>query len=434
MGKELITRVKGVKDILPAQSIRWLEVESLARLLFSTYNYQEIRLPVFEKTEVFARSIGETSDIVEKEMYTFQDRGGESLTLRPEGTASMVRAYVENSLYGRGGVQKYYYLGPMFRAERPQAGRFRQFHQIGAEVFGSDDPAVDAETILLLVTFLTGVGVGGLEVRLNSLGCPACRPSYRAALTAFLQTRLTRLCDNCRGRIGRNPLRALDCKSPSCQEAVKDAPVIGDHLCEGCRTHFGRVRALLESQQVAYALDPRLVRGLDYYTRTAFEVTSSRLGAQNAIAGGGRYNGLVEEFGGPPTSAIGFAVGIERLITLLEGGPDLEHAPDVFVVGAGESVLVDDKVFEVAQNLRVAGIFADRAFGGGKLKNQMKKADKSGAMVTVIVGDDELTKNVATVRIMKTGEQHSVPFDELAQWLSEFVNNEEQFEDDDFDG
>lgn len=430
MSKEIVTRVKGVKDILPAQAIRWLEVESLARLIFTSYNYQEIRLPIFEKTEVFARSIGETSDIVEKEMYTFQDRGGESLTLRPEGTAAMVRAYVENSLYGRGGVQKYYYLGPMFRAERPQAGRFRQFHQIGAEVFGSDDPAVDAETILMLVTFLHGVGLAELEVKLNSLGCPVCRPSYRAALTAFLQTRLTRLCDNCRGRIGRNPLRALDCKSPTCQEAVKDAPVIGDHLCGDCQTHLGRVRSLLESQKVAYTLDPRLVRGLDYYTRTAFEVTSSRLGAQNAIAGGGRYNGLVEEFGGPPTSAIGFAIGMERLITLIEGESSLEHAPDVFVVGAGESGQVDGKVFEVAQNLREAGIFTDRAFGGGKLKNQMKKADKSGAAAVVIIGEDELTKNVATVRIMKSGEQHAIAFDELAGWLSEYVNNENALDDD----
>jgi histidyl-tRNA synthetase len=415
--------VRGVKDVLPTDSPLWRYVEATAADVFELYNFQEIRIPVFEKTEVFQRSIGETSDIVEKEMYTFTDRGGESLTLRPEGTASVVRAYIEHKMYNPPGVTKLYYGGPMFRAERPQAGRFRQFHQIGAEVLGTSDPAVDAELILMLMDFFTELKVPGLKVALNSLGCPACRPGYRAALLSFLKERATALCEACLSRIDRNPLRALDCKVPSCKEAVVDAPTIDQSLCGDCRDHFEKVRLPLLDLEVPVQVDNRLVRGLDYYSRTAFEVTSDALGAQSSVAGGGRYDTLVEEFGGPPTPAIGFAVGMERLISLIDPdtadiAPDL---PDVFMVLMTDEARM--RAFELAHRLRSYGYRVERAFEAASMKSQMRKADKSRARFVVILGEEEMLSGLATVKDMASGEQRKIPLGELAESVDDTIGD-----------
>lgn len=411
---ESIKRVKGTRDILPDDVAAWQAVEDTARAVFDLYNFREMRFPIFEKTEVFARSIGETTDIVEKEMYTFTDRGGESLTLRPEGTAPAVRVFVENSLYNMGGVQKYYYAGPMFRAERPQAGRFRQFHQIGAEVFGSDDPAVDAELILMLSDFFTALGVNDIVIALNSLGCAKCRPSFREALQEYLNNKRESLCENCQRRVDRNPLRALDCKAESCKQVAKDAPSIDKFLCDDCSTHFTGVKKLLAELEAPVRLDPRLVRGLDYYTRTAFEVTSGRLGAQDAVAGGGRYDSLVEQFGGPPTPAIGFALGMERLINILGGEADSEDI-DVFLVAAGHEAEV--AVFELAHRLRAEGFAVDRSFGGGSMKSQMRRADKSGARFAAIIGEAELASSSAILKDLKKGTQQQAALRQIADML-----------------
>ncbi len=355
--QEPARRVKGVRDILPEEAAVWRDVEQTARKVFSLYGFQEIRIPIFEKTEVFVRSIGETSDIVEKEMYTFTDRGGESLTLRPEGTASVVRAYVENRMDNLAGVQKLYYTGPMFRAERPQAGRFRQFHQIGAEVFGTENPAIDAELIVMLMDFFGALEVEGLKVSLNSLGCPQCRPMYREALAGFLKKNMESLCADCQRRVERNPMRALDCKSAGCKSTVSGAPSLENYLCQSCRESLDGVKKPLFDLKIPIVIDPGLVRGLDYYSRTAFEVTSGQLGAQNAVAGGGRYDTLVEQFGGPPTPAIGFALGMERLVSLLKQ-PGKVTAPDIYLIAIQPEA--ESRIFELGHRLRAEGYCVDR--------------------------------------------------------------------------
>jgi histidyl-tRNA synthetase len=412
----IIQRIKGVKDTLPEDASVWQWVEYSARETFESFSFSEIRVPIFEKTEVFSRAIGETSDIVEKEMYTFSDRGGESLTLRPEGTASVVRAYVENGLFNPPGAKKLYYIGPMFRAERPQAGRFRQFHQIGAELFGPEDPMADAETIHLLMSIFGNLGVEGLTLHINSLGCPLCRPEYRNRLLEYLSAKKDALCENCKGRIDRNPLRVLDCKSKTCGEIAAGAPVITESLCPDCSAHFGRTLDLLALAGVEWKPAPRLVRGLDYYTRTAFEVTSDKLGAQDAVAGGGRYNGLVERFGGPPTAAIGFAIGMERLISLLDGqGAGL--GPEIFLIPLCPGA--EKVVFQMAAELRDEGYMVDMAFGGGSLKSQLKKAGRATAALAIIIGEEELAKSTAMVKDMDSSEQFTVPQELLADWLNE---------------
>ena len=389
---------------------------------FMLYNFNEIRLPVFEKTAVFTRSIGETTDIVEKEMYTFEDRGGESLTLRPEGTASIVRAYVENKLYNPPGVAKLFYMGPMFRAERPQAGRFRQFYQIGAELFGSDDPSLDAELILMLSNLLASLQIKDIEIVLNSLGCPKCRPAYREQLTQYLKSRADELCENCSRRIDKNPLRALDCKSSGCVEVANGAPQITDYLCDECRSSINLVEQTLVDCEVPVRMDPKLVRGLDYYSRTAFEVISKNLGAQNAIAGGGRYDSLVEQFGGPATPAIGFAIGMDRLISLLEM-EERVIKPYVFVIGLTEPAV--QMIFHLAHGLRQIGLSVERNTGGGSLKSQMRKAGKSGARFTIIVGEDELAESSVILKDMVKSEQATVKVDDLAEKIWETVQEEE---------
>ena len=421
MSKNFIRSVKGVNDITPSDAPRWRYVEDAALDVFELYNYREIRTPIFEKTEVFRRSIGETTDIVEKEMYTFTDRGGESLTLRPEGTAPVVRAYIENGLYNPPGVLKLFYFGPMFRAERPQAGRFRQFHQFGVEVFGSDDPGVDAELVIMLMDIFSELGINGLKVRLNSLGCRDCRPAYREALYVFLKENAGALCENCRSRIERNPMRALDCKSEGCRAVVAGAPTIDKFRCGACQDHLDGVRRPLLDLEVPVELDPRLVRGLDYYSRTAFEVTSEALGAQNAVAGGGRYDSLVEQMGGPPTPATGFAVGIERLLSLMgePAGMEVDYAarPDVYIIPMTDEAAA--KAFDISHRLRSHGYSVEQEFGGGSLKSRMRKANRSGARFAVIIGENELAKGEVIVKQMDTSEQTSVPVGRIIDALDE---------------
>jgi histidyl-tRNA synthetase len=415
-----ITGIKGFADIFPGEVELWQSVEATARRVFSAYNYSEIRIPILEKTELFSRSIGETTDIVEKEMYTFEDRDsrtgetGEAnkLTLRPEGTAGVVRAYVESEMYKVEPVRKLYYLGPMFRRERPQKGRMRQFHQIGAEALGRGDPYIDAEVLLLLSDFFNDVRLNELSLQLNSLGDSTCRPDYREKLIGFLRQRKNALCANCQRRMERNPLRVLDCKEPSCIEATKDAPSILDSLCPPCREHFETVQRLLQETGVRFTLNPRMVRGLDYYCRTTFEWTTARLGAQSAIAAGGRYDGLVQELGGPAIPGVGFAMGVERLTMLLrlqEGAT--ARGPDLFVVWVGESAR--DWVFPVVHRLRQKGIAVEMEGEARSLKSQMRRADKFKAVSVLIVGDDELAKGKAVLRDMATKQQQEIGLERI---------------------
>jgi histidyl-tRNA synthetase len=415
-----ITSIKGFADIFPGEVEIWQSVEATARRVFNSYNFSEVRIPILEKTELFSRSIGETTDIVEKEMYTFEDRdsrGGDTtettkLTLRPEGTAGVVRAYVESEMYKIEPVRKLYYMGPMFRRERPQKGRMRQFHQIGAEALGRGDPYIDAEILLLLSDFFSAVGLTEPSLQINSLGCSECRPKYRELLLAFLKGRENLLCENCRRRIDRNPLRALDCKEPGCIEATKDAPSILDSLCAACREHFETVQRLLRQTGVEFTLNPRMVRGLDYYCRTTFEWTTARLGSQSAVAAGGRYDGLVQELGGPAIPGVGFALGVERLTMLLrlqEGA--MAKGPELFVVWVGEKAR--DWAFPVVHRLRQKGIAVEMEGEARSLKSQMRRADKFKAGSVLIVGDDELVNGRVVLRDMATKQQQEIGLDRI---------------------
>jgi histidyl-tRNA synthetase len=395
--------LKGVQDILPPDISVWQRIESIARGIFKTYGYQEIRLPIIESTEIFTRSIGETTDIVEKEMYTFQDRGGRSVTLRPEGTAPFVRAYVENHIYNEPAPQKLYYMGPMFRYERPQAGRFRQFYQIGAEAMGVEAPKLDAEIIAMLSKILSGIGLSGLNFEITSIGCKECRPDYREALKDFLRDKLNGFCTDCQRRYELNPLRILDCKVPSCIEQRKDSPSVITYLCTDCRGHFDKLKRYLVMLKVPHTINPNLVRGLDYYTKTAFEVTSESLGAQKAVAAGGRYDGMVDEFGGPPTPGIGFAIGMERLIPLIKDSMSNPDAPDVLICSLGEEA--SEKGMLIAEELRELGLRAEANYEGASLKSQMRKANRMGAKKVIVLGEDELRKTEVVVKNMVHGTE-----------------------------
>jgi histidyl-tRNA synthetase len=420
-----ITSIRGFADILPGEVETWQWVEAQARQVFNAYNFSEIRIPIVEKTELFSRSIGETTDIVEKEMYTFEDRDaragetaeGTKLTLRPEGTAGVVRAYVEAEMHKVEPVRKLYYLGPMFRRERPQKGRMRQFHQIGAEALGRGDPHIDAEILLLLHDFFQTLGLSEPSLGINSLGDADCRPQYRARLLAFLKEREAALCGNCVRRIDRNPLRALDCKEPGCIEATKDAPSIVDSLCAACREHFETVQRLLLETQVHYTINPRMVRGLDYYCRTTFEWTTKLLGSQSAVAAGGRYDGLVQQLGGPPIPGVGFAMGVERLTMLLRlqdwrdtGGPAVYFA----WIGAKAR----DWAFPLAHRLRRQGVAVEIEAESRSLKSQMRRADKLKARSVIILGDDELGRGQAVLRDMTSKQQQEIPLDNLEAALT----------------
>ncbi len=413
---QAVRGVKGVRDVLPEEARLWRRVEETARDAFRRYGYGEIKTPLFERTDLFARGIGEATDIVQKEMYTFSDRGGESLTLRPEATAPTVRACLEHHLHQQGsGLTRLFSIGAMFRYERPQAGRFRQFHQINCEAFGSGHPALDAEIIVLTWEILERVGLRKLSLELNSLGDAVCRPDYEKALQDYLQKNLGDLCPNCNRRVSQNPLRVLDCKRPSCQPVLGRAPSSHNFLCEPCHAHFEKVHILLKEAGIPYRLQPRLVRGLDYYTRTAFEITAEGLGAQNAVAGGGRYDGLVESLGGPSTPAIGFAIGIERLVSLMPESEDAREPPLIFLATQGEDA--DAKAFGWMKSWRDQGLAVVGEYEKKSLKVQMKLADRLGATITVIVGEEEIQEKAATVRDMQTGKQQRVPFAKLDRIL-----------------
>lgn len=394
--------LKGLQDILPPDILVWQRIESTSRNIFKNYGYQEIRLPIMESTDVFVRSIGETSDIVEKEMYTFQDKGGRSVTLRPEGTAPFVRAYVEHNLHNNPSPQKFYYMGPMFRYERPQAFRYRQFYQIGAEAMGIDDPGLDAEIISMLSAILGSIGLEGLNFEITSIGCKKCRPDYRAALKEFLSDRIEQFCSDCRRRYDLNPLRILDCKVPSCIESRKGSPPVLDYLCTDCSSHFNSLKHNLHLLKVPHTVNPNLVRGLDYYTKTAFEVSSESLGSQKAVAAGGRYDSMVDEFGGPPTPGIGFAIGMERIIPLLRKEDDDAEGPELFICPLNNEAA--EKALIIADRLRHNGLQVEINYDGTSLRSQMRKANRINARHVIVLGEDEIRSGEITIKNMAGGE------------------------------
>jgi histidyl-tRNA synthetase len=397
--------LKGLQDILPSEIAVWHHIESRAREIFRNYGYQEIRLPIIEATDVFIRSIGETSDIVEKEMYTFQDKGGRSVTLRPEGTASFVRAYVEHHLYNGPAPQKFYYMGPMFRYERPQAFRYRQFYQIGAEAMGVDDPKLDAEIIAMLSKILSSIGLAGLNFEVTSIGCKKCRPDYKTALKSFLGSKLDIFCGDCQRRYEANPLRILDCKVPTCIESRKGSPPVLDYLCIECKDHFKSLRSYLELLKVRHTVNPNLVRGLDYYTKTAFEVSSENLGSQSAVAAGGRYDSMVDEFGGPPTPGIGFAIGMERIIPLIKDSVSVAAGPDLLFCPLGTAAA--EKAFLLTEQLRTEGLWVEMNHENTSVRSQMRKANRIGARNIIVIGDEELKNNKIVLKNMMGKEETS---------------------------
>ena len=414
-----IQRIRGVKDILPNEIWKWQYIESVAHKIFPRYGFNEIRLPIFEDTRLFSRSIGDTTDIVEKEMYTFEDRGGDSITLRPEGTASVVRAYIENKMYNPPSVLKMFYMGPMFRYERPQAGRLRQFNQVGVEAMGSPGPIVDVEIMTMVMEFLKELGLADIKLEINSLGSQECRPQYRELLKTEIEKHIDQLCDNCTARYQRNPLRVLDCKAKECGNVAEGLPKLIDHLDPASAEHFAEVRSLLDSIGTPYSVNPKLVRGLDYYNRTAFEVTSQNLGSQNAICGGGRYDTLVEELEGPSTPCFGFALGLERLVSLIpfNESSDLQKHPDVYIVCLGEEA--KSMAFEIAHQLRAKGLSVERDYEIASMKSQMRKANKFQSRFTLIIGENEIRSGKLILKNMDSGEQKECTTEELVSEISE---------------
>ncbi len=411
-----IKAVRGVRDILPAETGRWQRVEAAGRATFEAYGYREIRLPLFERTELFARGIGDETDIVKKEMYTFEDRGGDSLTLRPEATAGLVRAYIEHGFQVEPKPVRLYTIGPMFRYERPQAGRYRQFHQANVEAFGEPSPAVDAEVVCMLMDFFRALGLEDrLALHVNSIGDAGDRATYIARLVEYLAPHASSLCGECQARLGRNPLRVLDCKVPECQPVIEKAPSILDSLSAESAQHFDRVRGYLDAVGQAYTVTPRLVRGLDYYVRTTFEVKTTELGAQDAVAGGGRYDGLIERLGGPPDPGIGFAIGLERVVLLL-GEAAVGPRPFALLIPLGEAAL--QRLMPVARAARREGVITELGYGARKLPRELERANKLGVAYAVIAGDNELAAGEVLLREMKTGEQRRVPFARLADELA----------------
>ncbi|MNB86663.1 Histidine--tRNA ligase [compost metagenome] len=418
LAKERIEKPTGTQDFLPGAVERWQFVEEKARDLCRRFNYREIRTPMFEHTELFERGVGETTDIVEGEMYNFKDKGGRDLALRPEGTAGVVRAYVQNKLYGEPDVSKLYYIGPMFRYERPQAGRYRQFHQFGVEAFGAVDPAIDAEVISLGYQFCKDLGLQGVRVEINSVGNIPSRAAYREKLLGFLRPMKDSLCSDCQRRMERNPLRVLDCKVD--QDKFTDAPSILDSLDEECTEHFAKVRSHLEAMGVDYSVNTRLVRGLDYYTHTAFEYKAAGIGSIDTVGGGGRYNGLVAEIGGPDQPGIGLGIGLERILLILEHQKIETGAVkplDVYLVALGEEA--EAEITKQLYLLRSQGFSAERDYLGRKMKAQLKSADRMSARFTAILGEEELQRGEIALKYMATGEQRTVKLVNLGEVLAE---------------
>ena len=419
---QAIQAIRGMNDILPDQIEWWQRVEETARKVLTSFGYREIRTPVIEKLDLFARSIGGSTDIVEKEMYAFPDRKGEMLALRPEATASVVRAFVQHNLQGDPLARKLYCMGPMFRHERPQKGRYRQFHQIDAEAFGVDDPMLDAEVMHMLRLFLERLGLTGVVLHINSLGCRECRKGYREVLKGFFEKKAAELCPDCQRRRLTNPLRIFDCKVERCQALLTDAPVLLHSICGLCADHFESVKSYLEMLQTDFVINPRMVRGLDYYMRTTFEVITDRLGAQNAVGGGGRYNGLVRDLGGPDLPGIGFAIGMERLILLLQQErPEEQKAPKVFLASLGPAARTE--CFLLAQKLRGLGLDTEIDYAAQSLKSQMRRADKLGARHVLILGDEEIGRGEVQLRDMANKTQTVEPLGSVALRLQEIYRH-----------
>ncbi len=418
----MINAPRGTNDILPPESAKWNYIEEKAKYIFDLYNYDEIRTPIFEYTELFQRGIGEVTDIVEKEMYTFEDKSGRSITLRPEGTASVVRSFLENKIYGQAQPTKYYYIGPMFRYERPQAGRYRQFNQLGIEVFGTKDPMVDAEVIAVGMHYMEILGLKDLTLYINSIGCPECRPQYLEKLKKYLKEHKAELCEDCKHRIDKNPLRVLDCKNDSCQQVTEDAPKLINHLCEECEVHFDKLQTNLKNIDIEFEIDPHLVRGLDYYTKTAFEVKYEGLGAQDTIFGGGRYDKLADEIGKKDVPGIGFALGIERLLLTLDKQNieiPIDKSIDIYLTTIGEKA--KQACFDLLNKFRKNGIKAEIDYQDRSVGGQMKSADRMNATYTVIVGENELDSGKATVRNMKNGEEQEIKLSDLVESIEKMI-------------
>ena len=415
----MIQKPRGTMDILPKESKKWQFIESVARSVCRKHGFGEIRFPTFEETQLFQRGVGDTTDVVQKEMYTFIDRDGTSYSLRPEGTACVARAVIENGLSGDTMPVKLFYIINCFRHERPQAGRYREFYQFGAELFGATTPSADTELICLANDFLKGLGIKNTTLHVNSIGCPSCRPKYKAALVEYFSSRKDELCDTCKSRLLANPLRILDCKSPICSSIAKDAPKTIDHLCEECETHFEGLRARLDVSGVDYEVDCNIVRGLDYYSRTVFEFISEGIGSQSTVCGGGRYDGLVEQIGGPKLAGIGFAAGINRLVLTMENGSNYEEADDgadIYIAPLGEAASV--KANEICAFLRENDVICETDLVGRSLKAQMKYANKINAKNTLIIGDGEIESGKAQIRNMKLGEQSEVHLNDFSALLA----------------
>ena len=417
------TAIKGFRDILPEEVGNWQRLESTARGLLGAFGFQEIKLPLLERTELFSRGIGQETDIVSKEMYTLEDSKGRGMTLRPEATASVVRAYIQHSMEMSGGVQKLFTIGPMFRHERPQKGRFRQFHQINAEMFGDPGPRSDADLIVMAMELFEMIGLKDLILNLNSLGCPGCRPGFKEELKKYLSQQIHTLCSDCKRRADVNPLRVFDCKVEACNTVVSGAPSILRFLCEECRDHFESLKDYLDRSGVDFLLNHQLVRGLDYYNRTTFEIQTEKLGAQNAVAGGGRYDGLVKLLGGSDQPAIGFAVGVERVIALLEEeGPPVVRTPDLFIAALGEDA--GKTCFNWVTGLRRSGYWVEMDYGGKGLKSQMKKAGRFGVKKVLIVGEDELASGKGVLRDMDTRVQEEVELKNITKNIEKALNKD----------
>ena len=405
----MINKPRGTEDILPIDSPLWQKIEDTARRVCSVYGYKEIRTPVFEDTALFQRGVGDTTDVVQKEMYTFEDKGGRSITLRPEGTASLVRSFIENSLYADPQPTKLFYLISCYRYEKPQAGRLREFHQFGIECFGGTSDATDAEVIELAFEFFENLGIKNLKLNLNSIGCPECRKAYNNKLREYFEEYKDKLCETCLTRLDKNPMRIIDCKSEICSKIAEDAPKMIDNICPDCKEHLDKTLKYLDSVGIEYTIDPNIVRGLDYYTRTVFEITSDALGAQSTVCGGGRYNGLIEELGGKPCDGIGFAVGLERLVMIMKNqGLDLEvekNIPKIFIASIGDGA--DVTAQKLVYGLRKLGCHAERDLCMRSVKAQMKYANKLGAKYSMVLGEDEISNGKADLKNMETGESVS---------------------------
>ena len=411
----MIPSVRGTRDIVPGEVERWQRLEDVARHICRHYGYQEIRTPVLEREELFAKGTGESTDIVQKEMYTFTDKGGERVTMRPEATPSMVRAFVQHSLEQSMATAKLYSLGPMFRYERPQKGRYRQFHQLDVEAFGIAAPSLDAEVIEMAGAFVRALGIGDAELLINSVGCPECRPAFSQALVAALGDRIPELCADCQRRAQTNPIRIFDCKVPADQSIIDALPHSEDYLCTDCREHFDAVKRMLQAYALDYRVSHRLVRGLDYYTRTTFEILAHGIGAQSAVLGGGRYDNLVKQLGGPDRPGIGFAAGLERLVLAMPAAEAEAGSVDAFVVAVGDEARIPTHV--LARDLRHAGLSVLVDYEARSLRSQMKRADRARVAYVLIVGDDELQRNEVTVKDMATGGQSTLPRDTIADRL-----------------